>query len=352
MAVADAIPGAGVNADAATKSLNIVHVGEADWRYGYAGECGPTGVALRHALVDLSGPAPNREVVDHKLACPLEPGAGYEIRVDATASDGTRHRAVVGFGAAPARAAPGVAVLDSRTLSRSGVDRLFRRYVRDAVVAGLDVPVVDALAALIIAAIADRVWTELGVREAQYATESHAVTYASRSPSGGAATLTGLVAMPRPGDGVAFEPLDRVVVLKHATGSTPSRLDRDDGWYVLANLLAGRGYLVLAPDNWGRGAERTANRPETYLMANRVANNGLDLVRQALADRRYRPYRPASETVGLTVVGYSQGGHGAVALLLAAAAVDDAFAVREVYAGGAPHDLYRTFRGGPARAGR
>ena len=341
----DAIPAPGVAVDPSTGGVNVIHVGDGDWRFEYDGECGPTGMAFRHALVDLGGPDDGREVVDHRLACLLEPGTGYEVRVDATAGDGTRHRAVLEFRADTVESPRGVTVLDSTTLSRRAVDRLFDRYVREAVLAEIDIPVVGALAALLVAEIAARVWTELGAREATYGVVSHAVTYASRSPSGAAATLSGLVAMPEIGEDPGFARLGRVVVLHHATGSTPSRLGSEDGWYVLANLLAGRGYLVVAPDNWGRGADSGADQPETYLMANRTANNALDMVREVLADDRYRTFHAAPETVDAALVGYSQGGHSTIAHWLANAAVGGEHAVREVHAGGGPHDLQQTFLG-------
>ena len=341
----DAIPASGVTVDPSTAGLNIVHAGDADWEFEYAADCDPTGVALRHALTDLSDGEDGREVVDHKLACPLEAGAEHEVQVNAAGGDGTRYRAVLEFTAAGEPAAPGVTVLDSTTLSAGAVDRLFHRYVRDAVLDEIALPIVGALAALIVAEIAERVWTELGAREATYGTVSQAVSYASRSPTGAAATLSGLVAMPDIESDPGFARLGRTIVLHHATGSTPSRLRADEGWYVLANLLAGRGHLVVAPDNWGRGEGSGADQPETYLMANRVANNALDMVRAVLADERYRAFHDAPETVEAALIGYSQGGHSAVALWLANAAVAGPIAIREVHAGGGPHDLYRTFRG-------
>ena len=342
----DAIPASGVTVDSTTAGLNIVHTGDADWEFEYAGDCDPDGVSLRHALTDLSDGEDDREVVDHKLACPLEAGAEHQVQVNATGGDGTRYRAALEFTAAGEPAAPGVTVLDSTTLSPGAVDRLLHRYVRDAVLDEVALPIVGTLAALIVAEIAERVWTELGAREATYGTVSHAVSYASRSPSGAAATLSGLVAMPDIGSDPGFVRLGRTVVLHHATGSTPSRLRADEGWYVLANLLAGRGHLVVAPDNWGRGEGSSgADQPETYLMANRVANNALDMVRAVLADERYRAFHDAPETVEAALIGYSQGGHSAIAAWLANAAVAGPIAIREVHAGGGPHDLYRTFRG-------
>ena len=342
--LSDAIPAAGTTVDPSTSGLNVVQIADADWRFEYTGECGPTGVAVRHALTDLGGSDDGREIVDHKLACTLRPGTAHEVRVDAIGRDGGRYRTALDFTSDAERAAPGVTVLDGTTLSRSGVDGLFRRYVRDGVLNEIDIPIIGSLVALIVAEIAEQAWTELGRTESTYGALSETVSYASRSPSGATATLSGLVAMPDVGDVPDYQPPGRIIVLMHATGATPSRLSADDGWYVLANLLAGRGHLVIAPDNWGRGVSSAPDRPETYLMANRTANSALDMIRAVLADGRYEAFHEALETVPAAVVGYSQGAHSAVALWLASAAARE-FALREVYAGGGPHDLYATFRG-------
>ena len=265
--------------------------------------------------------------------------------MDATSGDGTRHRAVLEFSSAAEEATGDLEVRTAAGLSRRSVDRLFDRYVREAVLREVDTPVVGTLVALLVAEIAERAWTELGAREATWGTLSAAVSYRSRSPSGAPATLSGLVAMPDVVGAPDYVAPDRIVVLTHATGSTPSRLSPADGSVVLANLLAGRGYLVVAPDNWGRGHGDGADEPETYLMANRVAANGLDMVRAVLEDTRYAVFHDAGDTVDVAVLGYSQGAHSAVALWLASASGADGVAVREVYAGGGPHDLYRSVRG-------
>lgn len=341
----DSIPAAGVTVGPATSSVHVVHVADADWSFEYSGTCEPTGIALRRTLIDLGGPDDGREVVDHRLACTLEPGTDHEVHVDATAGDGSRHRAVLEFSSAAERAATGVEVSAAAGLSRSSVDRLFEQYAREAVLQEVDTPIVGTLVALLVAEIAERAWTELGGREAAWGTLSASVSYPSRSPSGAAATLSGLVAVPDVVGASDYVAPDRIVVLAHATGSTPSRLRPSDGTVVLANLIAGRGYLVVAPDNWGRGHGDGADEPETYLMANRVAANGLDMVRAVLDDARYAVFHNAPDTAEVAIAGYSQGAHSAVALWLAGASISDGVAVREVYAGGGPHGLYRSFRG-------
>jgi pimeloyl-ACP methyl ester carboxylesterase len=134
-----------------------------------------------------------------------------------------------------------------------------------------------------------------------------------------------------------------VIVLSHSTGVTPSELDVTDGWYLVANLLAARGYLVIAPDNWGRG--RTAGEPETFLMGTRTAANSLDMIRAVLADPQYDAARAPDETPRISVVGYSQGGHSALALWQTIAAQAPDLEVPAVYAGAGPYNLYAMTRG-------
>ena len=102
----DAIPAAGTTVDPSISGFNAIQIADADWRFDYTGECGPTGVAVRHALTDLSGSGDDRDVVDHKLACPLRPGTAYEVRVDATGGDGDRYRSVLEFTSDAERAFP------------------------------------------------------------------------------------------------------------------------------------------------------------------------------------------------------------------------------------------------------
>ena len=155
----------------------------------------------------------------------------------------------------------------------------------------IDSWILRALARVTIGKIADLSWPELTARRAAHDVIAQRVAYGSRNPAGEPATLTGLVAFPVIAADPGFRPRDRVVVLSHATGSTPSSLSEEDGWLVLATLIAGRGYLVIAPDNFGRGGSATdpvdgTRQPETYLMANRVAINTLDMVAAGARKRR------------------------------------------------------------------
>ena len=347
----DSIPAPSVTVDPATSGLNIVHVGAPGLQFTYSGGCGTTGVAVRRSLTDLSTGNANH-LIDHKLACELANVSAYRVTVDATADDGRRSRGELEFSTRQGGGEP-LTVLDHVVLPRSEVDDLFVRYMTDSLLSDIESSILAAVAALIIGQIADLSWRELTAR-ATYGVVAHSVSYPSRDPDGEPSILTGLVTMPDVGSASAsaggFDRKDRVVILSHATGLTPSSLSSTGGGQVLANLIAGRGYLVISSDNWGRGgsAGNVANgtdQPETYLMANRVANNTLDMVAAVLAGDDYRAFHDPARDTDVSIVGYSQGGHSAVGVWLANQVGGTGVHVRELYSGGAPHNLYQTFRG-------
>ena len=331
--------------------MNIVHAADPGWRFTYSGGCGTAGVAVRRSLTDLSTGNANR-LIDHKLACELTDVSAYRVTVDAVARDGRRHRGTLEYSTRRGGSEP-LTVLDHVVIPRSEVDKLFIRYLEDSLLDDIEPHLLAVVVARIVGEIAERSWTELSAR-ASYGAVAHSVSYPSRNPAGEPSLLTGLVAMPDVAAASAsagsFVRKDRVVILNHATGSTPGSLSATGGGQLLANLIAGRGYLVIAPDNWGRGgsagdAASGTDRPETYLMANRVANNTLDMVAAVLASDDYRLFHDLSQDADVSIVGYSQGGHGAVGAWLANRVEGTGIRVRELYSGGAPHDLYRTFRG-------
>ena len=342
----DSIPAAGSTIDPATDAVNLVHLGAPGLRFAYSGECEPEGSAVRRSLTDL-GDGDGDHVIDHRLRCTLADASAYSVTVDATDDEDRRYRSVLSTGHRGDE--PRLTVLDHVTTPAGAVGELFDRYVAEALLDDIGSPILRALAALAIGQIADRSWRQLTAGNATHGVISQSVSYDSRNPAGEPSTLTGLVAMPEVGSSGTFEPRDRVVLLSHSTGSTPGSLSFRDGWHVFANLLASRGYLVIAPDNWGRGgsagdAGNGTDQPETYLMANRVANNSLDMVAAVLAGDDYQAFH-SGENADMSVVGYSQGGHSAVAVWLANRIGGAGVRIREVYSGGAPHNLYQTVRG-------
>ena len=340
----DAIPAGGERIDPASTRLNIVHLGRPGLRYRYVGACSPAGLAVRRSVTDLGGA--RQELVNHQLACTMRPLTAYRITLDATAADGRRYRGELEY-STTGTGRTSLDVVDHVTVPAAHADGLFEGFIAEAVLDEIDSPILGLLAVGIVTELAKQHWPNLAAWPAEFGVISERVAYTSRDPRGARAQLSGLVAMPDIGGVGDFEPRDRVVLLGHATGSTPGSLSLTDSWHVLAVLIASHGYLVVAPDNWGRGATAHHNgsdQPETYLMADRVAGNGLDLL-AAVLDGDYDEFHAAAPDVDVSIVGYSQGGHSAMAMWLASQVGENGFIVREVYSGGAPHDLYRTFRG-------
>ena len=337
--------------DPSTTDIDLIHRGRKDLQFTYAGPCTGNGMALRRELADLSDGDP-AQLIEHMLPCSLTASTAYTVTVNATGGD-LRYRAELDFATGP-DGSNTLSVVEQRTASSDDVNRLFDRYLDEVVIDEIDSWILRALARVTIGKIADLSWPELARRRATHDVTARRVAYSSRDPAGEPATLTGLVAFPDIAADPDFRRKDRVVVLSHATGSTPSSLSIDDGWFVLATLIAGRGYLVIAPDNFGRGGSATdpvdgTPQPETYLMANRVAINTLDMVAAVLAGDDYRAFRAQDANTDIVGIGYSQGGHSAVAFWLAAQVGEVGFTVRELYSGGAPHSIYRTVRGALAR---
>ena len=342
LAVVDALPAKQAqNVDPNTNEISVAHYGDADFDLNYSGACNGL-TAIRRNLEGL-GNAPFTQLIDHKLHCVgLQTNTSVSNTIDAQASDGSRFQVSIDFSTGVGSGCC-INVLDSTNTPRAAVGSAFSDYITGELLQVLDLPQgIDVLAlAGIVNLFPD--WTHLTQLEPLYGVTTLRVSYPSHDPFGNALdTLTGLIALPELGAG--FTPRDEIVVLMHATGSTPGDLQLTNAWYLLANMLAARGYLVIAADNWGRGG--TSEQVETYLLANRTAANSLDFVRQVLADESYDELRKLQDPTELTIIGYSQGGHSAVALWHAIVTQQpDNLSVDRVFAGGAPYNLYRTFQG-------
>ena len=362
--IVDSLPEADMTVSDSVSEFTIAHYGASDWEYAYESDCEPSGVAVRRQLVDMSDDTPYPEIVEHALSCALEPARDYSMHVDTTASDGTEHRASLDFTVDSAKQATEILTVDTKDLLDGDVGGLYDRFVRDAASNEIETAVIGSAAAAIVAQLAKSKWDEISSRSGRFGTRAEQVNYPSRNGDGGAANLSGLIVRPKIEDSASFAKASRVVVLSHSTGSHPSRLENSDPWYVLGNLLANRGYLVIAPDNWGNGGtagedaqgdtpredgDAQGSVPETYMLASRVAATSLDMIDAVLDDPRYQSYFDPEQTVDLAVIGYSQGGHSGMALWLAHALRERGTSIREVYVGAGPYDLYGMLRGGLLR---
>ena len=349
LALLDAIPHAGGEIDPATGHIDLVHTAPEQDAYAYADACA-TGVAVRRALPRAEDD-PAHELVNHKLECELAPLSSHRVRVDGVDGEDTGIGTALAFTTGGEAEGPALSVRHARMIPRDAVNDMLDGYIEDALIADIKSSWVQLLVAALVDELARRTWAELRNPDARYDVVAQSVSYASRSPTGSPSeAVTGLVAMPDIGVVPDFARKNRVVVLSHATGATPSVLDDGDAWFALAAMFAGRGYLTIAPDNWGRGELKPPGQPETYLMGNRSANNSVDLLKAVLADDAYQPFHdPAAERADVSIIGYSQGGHTALALWLALHTGEHGVAVRELFAGAGPHNLLRTFRGAMQR---
>ena len=342
----DAIPRPASDIDPATRHINVIHTADPRPAYSYSHPC-PTGVAVRHRLPPITVGERQREVVDHKLECELAPHSSNNIHVQGRGHTGIGIGSALSFTTGGAAAGPAITVRETRSIPRDAVDELLDSYIETALIRDIESRLAQVLVAILIDELARRTWTQLRDPGARYDVVAQSVSYTSRRPNGTPSdAVTGLIAMPDIGAAVDFERKPRVIVLNHATGATPSALSSGDAWFALAGMFAGRGYLVVAPDNWGRGELATPGQPETYLMANRSANNSVDMLTAVLASDDYRAFRDTNAArTDLSVIGYSQGGHTAAALWLALHTGEHGMTVRELFSGAAPHNLLQTFHG-------
>lgn len=343
----DALPGSAVtNMHPGHDRLSFAHLAQSDLSINLAGDCDNlTGTTIRRSLFDLVN-TDFDQILDHRIRCLLNPNTAYELTAEGTRPNDAAFEANHSFSTGT-ESQPGINVLDQQSLTRDAVDDLFTGYVEGALIADLDLPSgVESLILGTILELAEANWDNLVDPDARYDVIAERVSYLSRRPDGSPdATLSGLIVRPDVTTATRFTERVSAIVLTHATGSTPGELNPADAWYILANQFAARGYLVIAPDNYGRGA--TNDMPETYLLANRTADNATDLINQVFNEPRYKNVYDGSQ---VTIVGYSQGGHSAFGLWLAltasgSTAANPAIIVDRVYAGGAPHNLYQTFRG-------
>ena len=339
----DSVPGPDVtNVEPEQLTSSFAHLGYSDLSLELSSDCsGFAGTTIRRDLFDLSVADFDR-LLDHKIKCNLEEGSSYTITANGTRSNDEEFTSELVISTGVTNPS-GLTVINEFIQPRDTVNDMFLGYIDGAFFEDLDLPSgIEFLVRGLVLEIAEANWGNLVDPDSLYDVTSQQVSYLSRHPDGSpSAELTAAITFPVIASASDFVTRDRAIILTHATGSTPGDLDNTDAWYILANLFASRGYLVIAPDNYGRGG--TGSSPETYLMANRTALNTLDLVNQVLEDTAYDDVYNGSD---LAIIGYSQGGHSAVGLhLLLETQGPENLSIRETYAGGAPHNLYQTVRG-------
>ena len=340
IALTDSVPAANSpNVNPGQPEFNVSHLGQSDLAITFSGDCaGLTGNTIRRGLLDMAT-ADFDQILDHQMTCNADENSAYTINADGRRDNDARFIATLPFDTGTTTAS-GITVLDSIPVARGLIDDIFNDYVEGALINELELPgFIESLVIDAVIELAEANWDNLTDPDPLYHVTAERVSYLSRTPDGApSAMLSGLIV--RPEVTVNFTPRDRFIILSHATGSTPGDLNPADAWFILANMFASRGYLVVAPDNYGRGA--TSEAAETYLMANRTAYNTLDMVDQVLANETYSRVYDGNNAA---IIGYSQGGHTAMALWQMTQTRQTDINVEVVYSGGAPLNLYQTVRG-------
>ncbi|MDA0791409.1 MAG: hypothetical protein O2780_18385 [Proteobacteria bacterium] len=312
--------------------------------FTYATSCSDQHVLVTvRDIEDVSGESDN-VLVTHDFSCAsgFGPDESVTITVSGEHSSGPTEGS---FSFTTGNELPVLTVDAELRQSELDVASGFAQYISGALIDELDLPALSGfLIRGLILDLAASEWRALADPDVDYPVVFQRLHFSSSAPNGDLTTASGLLAFPDRSDLAEFQPRDRVILLHHATGSTPSAMDPTDAWYILAGLFAARGYLVFAPDNHGRGV--TAELPETYLMAQQTATVAVDFMMAVLDSGHYVAIFDDESPVPLSIVGYSQGGHSAIASWLEIAARhSDSLTVLSVHSGGGPHQIYRTFRG-------
>ena len=279
------------------------------------------------------------QITQHIVDCGFEENTVYSINLretDPTRSDlEGSHKFSTGTASNNL-----LTVQDTLVLQQEDIAELFVSYINGALITktGMSRTIQDIILEPVLG-VADQFWSTLVNPTPLYDVVSERVLYESQDPLGNPSTdLRGLISYPLVDAEDSFTPRKQMILLSHATGSSPSDLDLEDAWFIIANHLASRGYLVVAPDNYGNDTNSLEN--ETYLLSFQTAINSLDMLR--LGVESYPDVYSGNE---ITLIGYSQGGHSAVGILSLAQLKFKDLNFSQSYIGGGPLNLYGTFKG-------
>ncbi len=134
------------------------------------------------------------------------------------------------------------------------------------------------------------------------------IQYRTTGPAGEQTTAGGAMLIP---SGAACPALRRLVAYTPGTSLDKASTLADPSSFetrMLAALLAGQGYTVVATDYLGYGQSTFPRHP--YLVASSEASTNLDAIRAA---RELATLRTLPLADGVLLTGYSQGGHASMA---------------------------------------
>ena len=279
------------------------------------------------------------QITQHIVDCQLEENTAYAINLRET--DSTRGEFEGSHEFSTGTINSGLLnIQDTVVLQREDIAELFVSYINGALITKTEMPaLIRDLVLQPVIGVADQFWSSLVNPAPLYDVVSESVSYESQDPFGNPSVdLKGLISYPVLGADNNFTPRRQMILLSHATGSSPSELNPEDAWFIIANHLASRGYLVIAPDNYGNSPNSL--EPEAYLLGFQTAINSLDLLRLG-----FESYPSIYNGNQITLIGYSQGGHSAVAILSLAPLKFADLEFSQTFIGGAPLNLYSTFKG-------
>ena len=279
------------------------------------------------------------QITQHIVDCQLEENTAYSINIRETDATHGEFEGSHEFSTGTVNSGL-LNIQDTVVLQREDIAELFVSYINGALITKTEMPpLIQDLILQPVIGVADQFWSTLVNPTPIYDVVSESVSYESQDPFGNpSADLKGLISYPVVGADNNFTPRNQMILLSHATGSSPSELDLEDAWFIIASHLASRGYLVVAPDNYGNDPNSIEN--ETYLLSFQTAINSLDLLRLGLES--YSTIYTGNE---ITLIGYSQGGHSAVGILSLAQLKFKDLNFSQSYIGGGPLNLYGTFKG-------
>ena len=157
-------------------------------------------------------------------------------------------------------------------------------------------------------------------------------TYTGHDLDGSPITLSGKVLLPAKG------PIKNIILVTHYTVAANFECPSES--FPLEGVLASKGYAMVFPDYIGYGVTRDRIHP--YMHVSSTARSAVDML---LAVRPYlEKIGKAPESDEIIIVGYSQGGAAALAVMgMIQSEYYKEIPIKKVYAGGGPYDLAATF---------
>lgn len=346
----DSLPQSGSVSKANTPHFSLTHLATAGTSYDYSAPCNlASSRIIIRSTDDLSSGA-NNQLLDHQLTCNSDLPLNSNITLTLEESSATTNKeATLSFNSAASITAANnlIVVSDEQTLPLNSIGNITALTLLQSAIDDADLsPVVEALVLSLLNDIADDDLPNLLNPATEFDVVTQSVLYESIDPYGNLSqALSGFIAFPDTTGVSDFIAKNEIILLNHSTGLTPSEQSTSDTWYNLAIILASRGYLVVAPDNFGRG--NTSTNPETYLLAKQTGINSVDLLSNVINSGNYDSVLGASSGAkNVAIVGYSQGGHSAVA------AWQEILHTRQgelnttqLFTGAGPYNIYETVKG-------